>query len=83
MNNWDYITKFTLKCRVKIGTALDGNQTVRVCKFGEDADIGTVFELNTSSHSEELLDVGWIVSRVLSELKSEQMVTTCQSGPDV
>jgi hypothetical protein len=43
----DDLTELCLECRVEVGAALNGDETVRICEFGENANIAAVFELET------------------------------------
>ena len=41
------LAKLCLECRVEIGAALDGDEAVSVCEFGENTDVAAIFELET------------------------------------
>ena len=43
----DHLAQLGLESRVEIGAALDGDEAVRVCEFGEDTNVAAVFELET------------------------------------
>ena len=43
----DDVAELRLERRVEVCAALDGCEAVRICKFGEYADIVVVFELET------------------------------------
>ena len=47
VHDGDNVAEFRLERRVEIGAALDSSEAVRICKFGEYADIVVVFELET------------------------------------
>ena len=42
----DYVGELGFEGGVEVGAALDGGETVRICEFGEDADVAAVFELD-------------------------------------
>ena len=45
VHDWDYLVELCLESGVKVGAALDGDEAVRICELGEDADVAAVFEL--------------------------------------
>jgi hypothetical protein len=47
VNDGDHVTQLGFESRVEIGAALDGDEAVRVCEFGEDTNVAVVFELET------------------------------------
>ena len=47
VHDGDDVAELRLEGGVEVGAALDGDEAVRVCEFGEDADVAAVFELET------------------------------------
>ena len=47
VHDGDDLAELGLEGGVEVGAALDGDEAVRVCEFGEDADVAAVFELET------------------------------------
>jgi hypothetical protein len=47
VHDGDDLAELRLERGVEVGAALDGDEAVRVCEFGENADIAAVFELET------------------------------------
>jgi hypothetical protein len=42
----DHIAEICLEGGIKVGAAPEGDEAVRVCELGEDADVAAVFELD-------------------------------------
>ena len=55
VHDGDDVAELRLECRVEVGTALDGDEAVSVCEFGENADVTAIFELETCTASEDCL----------------------------
>ena len=47
VHDGDDVAELRLERGVEVGAALDGDEAVRVCEFGEHADVAAVFELET------------------------------------
>ena len=47
VHDGDDVAELCLEGRVEVGAALDGDEAVRICEFGEHPDVAAVFELET------------------------------------
>ena len=45
VHDGDHVAQLGFEGRVEVSAALDGGKAVRICEFGEDADVAAIFEL--------------------------------------
>ena len=51
MYDRNHISKLTLECGIEVRAALNRRYAEAVCKFGEDADVAVIFDLETLENS--------------------------------